>query len=194
MRILLSGPPSSGKSTQGRRLAAALGIPHVSSGDLIRSAAAKGAPRDVDLLRFVSDGSLAPSGVIADMVSQRLALPDCAEGFLLDGFPRRPLEAAFVAASFRIDALLVMEADQETLLARVRSRAAAGRPDDDPAHFPRRIMAFETETRAAHRELAGRGIPVFPIDATGPADTTAAQIDEVIEGLFAEESRSLRFA
>lgn len=194
MRILLSGPPSSGKSTQGRRLAAILGIPHVSSGDLIRSAAAKGDPRDVKLLSMVSDGSLAPSGAIADMVARRLALPDCANGFLLDGFPRRPIEAAFIATSFRIDALLVMEADQETLLARVRSRAAAGRADDDPAHFPRRIHAFETETRGAHRELALRGIPAWSIDATGPKEATAAGIDQAIEGLLAKEPQALRLA
>lgn len=194
MRILLSGPPSSGKSTQGRRLAAILGIPHVSSGDLIRSAAAKGDPRDVDILRSVSDGSLAPSDVIVHMVASRLALPDCAHGFLLDGFPRRPFEAAFITASFRIDALLVMEADQETLLERVRSRAAAGRPDDDPAHFPRRIHAFETETRGAHCELALRGVPVLAINAAGSKEVTAAGIDQVIESLLAMKCQAPRFA
>jgi adenylate kinase len=192
MRILLSGPPSSGKSTQGRRLAAALGLPHVSSGDLIREAARSGDPRDVELLRLVSDGSLAPSGAIANMVHRRLSRDDCEAGFVLDGFPRKPMEAAFAAMTFRIDALLVLETDRGTLLSRMRSRAAAGRADDDPAHFPRRIAAYESDTRSAQRELVRAGIPLIPISAAGCADETEALIAEAV-ATFADR-RDVRFA
>jgi adenylate kinase len=194
MRILLSGPPSSGKSTQGRRLAAALGIPHVSSGDLIRSAAARGAARDVELLRLVSDGSLAPSAAISQMVAERLALPDCADGYLLDGFPRRRAEASFIASLHPIDVLLVLEADRGTLLARIRMRAAAGRADDDPAHFPRRIEAFERETREAHRALARYGIPVLSINANSSPEVTASRLEDALASFAPGDPRSLRFA
>ncbi len=192
MRILLSGPPSCGKSTQGRRLAAALGLPHVSSGDLIRAAAARGAARDVELLRLVSDGSLAPSGAIAHMVHRRLSEDDCGSGFVLDGFPRKPMEAAFIVSTYRIDALVVLEADEGTLLSRMRSRAAAGRADDDPAHFPRRIAAYESDTRAAQREIARARVPVIPISAAGSAEETEALIADAVAAF--SDRRALRFA
>lgn len=194
MQILLSGPPSSGKSTQGRRLAAALGLPHVSSGDLIRTAAARGNPLHVNLLHTVSDGSLAPSGPITQMVVNRLSRPDCASGFVLDGFPRKQLEAAVLVAKFRIDALIVLETDEDTLLSRVRSRAAAGRADDDPAHFPRRIAAYENDTKTAQTELVLAGIPRIPINASGTPEQTEALIEDAIGAYFVRDELSLRFA
>lgn len=194
MRILLSGPPSCGKSSQGRRLAANLGIPHVSSGDLIRAAAAAGDPRDVALLAEVSDGSLAPSGAICHMVARRLEADDCADGFLLDGFPRKPLEAAFLVEMQRIDALVVLQASESTLLERLRSRVAAGRTDDDPANLPRRMAAFRTETMAAHRELARHDVPVVHVDAEGPPDLTATRIEAALAPFLRRDVRTLRFA
>lgn len=176
MRILLSGPPNCGKTTQGKLLAAALGVPHVSSGDLIRSAAKSGRAVDVALARMVSDGSLAPSGAICGMVGRRLSQPDCAAGFVLDGFPRKREEAHFLMKQIpQIDGLIVMEASPSILIERVKMRYSEGRADDDPNHFPRRIAAFEEDTRAAHDELARYDVPILSIDADGaPADTVAA--------------------
>lgn len=171
MRILVSGPPSVGKTRQGRDLARALGIPHVSSGDLIREAAACGDATARRLLGIVSDGSLAPSDAIARIVLDRLAEPDCRDGFVLDGFPRRLPEAEILLDHHGIDALFVLEARVEVLLERLRYRASQGRADDDPSALPRRIRAFENETRLAHATLVEAGIPLHRVDAEGtPAD------------------------
>lgn len=184
MRILLSGPPSCGKTTQGRRLAALLGVPHVSSGDLIRKAAESGRAYDVALARLVSDGSLAPSGAICNMVQRRLCLPDCADGFVLDGFPRKREEAVFLTRLFpAIDALIILEASPSVLLDRVRRRFHEGRADDNPNHFPRRIAAFEEDTRAAHDELGRQDVAIFAVEADGAQADTAAEIEIVVERL-----------
>jgi adenylate kinase len=185
MRILLSGPPSCGKTTQGRRLAELLGVPHVSSGDLIRKAAESGRASDVALARLVSDGSLAPSGAICCMVQRRLFQPDCADGFVLDGFPRKREEAHFLTRLFAVDALIVLEASPSVLLDRVRRRFHEGRADDNPNHFPRRIAAFEEDTRAAHDELGRQDVPIFAVEADGVQTETAAAIEAVVERLRA---------
>lgn len=170
MRILVSGPPSVGKTRQGGNLARTLGIPHVSSGDLIREAAAAGDLVARRLLGIVADGSLAPSDAIARIVLDRLAEPDCRGGFVLDGFPRRIPEAEILLDHHGIDAVFVLEARFEVLLQRLRYRAAQGRADDDPRALPRRIQAFENDTRRAHGVLEDAGIPLHRVDAEGDAD------------------------
>lgn len=167
-------------------MAELLGVPHVSSGDLIRNAAASGRESDILVARLVSDGSLAPSGAICGMVQRRLSQPDCADGFILDGFPRKREEAHFLTFQFpTIDALIVLEASPSVLIERVRRRAGEGRADDDPQHFPRRIAAFEEDTRAAHDELARRNVPIFSVDADGPVIQTAAAVETLIDRIRA---------
>lgn len=170
MRILVSGPPSVGKTRQGGNLARTLGIPHVSSGDLIREAASAGDPVARRLLGIVADGSLAPSDAIARIVLDRLAEPDCRSGFVLDGFPRRVPEAEILLDHHGIDAIFVLEARFEVLLERLRYRASQGRVDDDPRALPRRIQAFENDTRLAHAVLEDAGVPLHRVDAEGGVD------------------------
>lgn len=180
MRILVSGPPLAGKTRQGADLARALGVPHVSSGGLIREAAAGGDPGAMRLLGLVSDGTLAPSDAITRLVVARLAEPDCREGFVLDGFPRRLPEAEALLDQYDVDALFVLEAPADVLFERLRYRASQGRADDDPATLPRRILAFEIETRPAHALLSGAGIPYCRVDATGEPDEISRAILETL--------------
>lgn len=170
MRILVSGPPSVGKTRQGGNLARTLGIPHISSGDLIREAAASGDLVGRRLLGIVADGSLAPSDAIARIVLDRLAELDCRAGFVLDGFPRRVPEAEILLDHHGIDALFVLEARFEVLFERLRYRSSQGRVDDDPRALPRRIQAFESDTRLAHAVLEDAGVPLHRVDAEGGVD------------------------
>jgi adenylate kinase len=176
MRILVSGPPLAGKTRQGGNLAEALGVPHVSSGGLIREAAATGDPAAMRLLGLVSDGTLAPSDAITRLVMARLAEPDCREGFVLDGFPRRLPEAEALLDNHVVDALFVLEAPADVLFERLRYRASQGRADDDPSTLPRRILAFEIETRPAHALLSDAGVPYCRVDATGEPDEISRAI------------------
>lgn len=185
MRIDLSGPPSAGKTTQGRLISERLGIPHVSSGAIIRDGARAGDPAAARLLAIVADGSLAPSDEIVGLVLARLRRPDCAGGFILDGFPRRLPEAAALLRSDvgPLDAMVALEVGAGTLVARLaeRSRQASFfRADDDPDVFPRRIAIYQEETRPVRDFLRSRGIPVHLVDASRPADEVNRDILAVV--------------
>jgi len=173
MRIVLSGPPSIGKTTQGKKMAESLGIPHISSGALIRHRAAHGDPRAQHLAEIVSDGSLAPSNDIVNMVLERIALPDCRKGFILDGFPRKIIEAQALLAVEKIDAFIALRARDSVLLSRVLERGRQSnmlRLDDDPEAFPRRIHIYKEQTAGVSAVMAAAGVDVHNIDAEGEAN------------------------
>lgn len=94
MRIVFVGPPGAGKGTQAQRLAASGGVPHVATGDMFRNALVAGTELGVQAKRFMDEGKLVPDGVTIGIVRERLAAPDCAPGFVLDGFPRTLPQAA----------------------------------------------------------------------------------------------------
>jgi adenylate kinase len=173
MRIVVSGPPSCGKSTQCRRLAHVLGVPHVSSGALIRDGARAGDPVASRLAAIVEDGSLAPSDAIVGLVMRRIFSRDCSAGFVLDGFPRREEEADALIRTLSplaIDAFVVFVATAETLRDRLadRSRQSAFlRLDDDPVAFPHRVAVYLAETVPVRALVAGRGVPVSEVDVSG---------------------------
>ena len=86
--LILLGPPGAGKGTQAARLSARLGLPHVSTGDLFRENLSRGTPLGLRAKGFMSEGKLVPDEVVLEMLFDRVSRPDCAEGYLLDGFPR----------------------------------------------------------------------------------------------------------
>lgn len=176
MRILVSGPPAVGKTRQGILLSRELGVPHISSGALIREAAAAGHPVARRLLGIVADGSLAPSEEITRLVLDRLSAEDCRDGFVLDGFPRKWQEAEGLLHRHHPDALFVLEADPSVLHERLRTRIQQGRADDDPAALRRRLQAYELETRRAHLVFSLSFVPVHSVDASREAGDIAGDI------------------
>lgn len=181
MRIVLSGPPSVGKSTQGQAISRWLGVPHISSGGLIRRLAAAGNPTARRMLDIVADGSLAPSDDIIRMMLDRISQPDCVEGFVLDGFPRKPEEARALLSNIdtSLDRFVVLRASAETLMFRVLERSrqtAIFRADDDPEVFPRRIAVYEAETRAVREVMRAAGVPTLDVDASGSAPEVEAAV------------------
>ncbi len=93
MRMILMGPPGAGKGTQAKVLAARFGIPHISSGDLLRAAAKRRTPMGVQAKRYMDRGDLVPDNILLGAIEERLHEPDCAGGFILDGFPRTIAQA-----------------------------------------------------------------------------------------------------
>jgi adenylate kinase len=91
--LILFGPPGAGKGTQASRLSAALGLPHVSTGDLFRENRSQGTPLGKQAQTYMDAGQLVPDEVVLDMLFDRVSRPDCAEGYLLDGFPRTIAQA-----------------------------------------------------------------------------------------------------
>ena len=127
MRMILVGPPGAGKGTQAARLVETFHIPHISSGDMLRAAVKEGTPMGVEADHFMKAGKLVPDEVVIGMILERIAKPDCAGGFMLDGFPRtRPqaeaLDAALRAAGVQLDAVVLIEVADELIIDRVTGR------------------------------------------------------------------------
>jgi adenylate kinase len=129
MRLVLLGPPGSGKGTQATALTAALGIPHISTGDILREAIRA----RTDLGRRASDymdrGDLVPDDVMIGIVDERVARDDCRPGFLLDGFPRtvpqaEALERTLAARGAALDAVVSIEVPEEEVVRRISGRAS----------------------------------------------------------------------
>src|SRR5205085_5122964 len=93
MRVVLVGPPGSGKGTQGDLLEKQLAVPHISSGELLRESAATGANDGLKAKEFMDRGQLVPDDLVIGLIKSRVSEPDCREGFVLDGFPRNPAQA-----------------------------------------------------------------------------------------------------
>src|SRR6185436_15144731 len=127
MRMILVGPPGAGKGTQAARLIESFGIPHISSGDMLRAAVKEGTALGVEADRFMKAGKLVPDEVVIGMILERIARSDCASGFMLDGFPRtRPqaeaLDAAMRAAGVELDAVVLIEVPDQLLEERAVGR------------------------------------------------------------------------
>jgi len=125
--IILLGAPGAGKGTQAAMLTEALGVPHVASGDLFRSALQKKTPLGLEAKKYMDQGLLVPDEVTIAMVRERLALPDCQEGVILDGFPRtleqaKALDAALAEEGRTIDKVLYIKVPNEELVARLSGR------------------------------------------------------------------------
>jgi adenylate kinase len=127
MRGILLGKPGSGKGTQGKRLALELGIPNISTGDLIRSAIAEGNEHGQEFKSYTDKGQLVPDRLVVDMVKERLAEKDAKRGFLLDGFPRtvpqaEALEQLLQQLKRPLDAVLYIVVPDDVLLERATGR------------------------------------------------------------------------
>ncbi len=125
--IILLGAPGAGKGTQATMLTEVLGVPHVASGDLFRSALQKKTPLGLEAKKYMDQGLLVPDEVTIAMVRERLALPDCQEGVILDGFPRtleqaKALDAALAEEGRAIDKVLYIKVPTEELVARLSGR------------------------------------------------------------------------
>jgi adenylate kinase len=127
MRMIFIGPPGAGKGTQAARLVERHRIPHISSGDMLRAAVAEGTALGRTADGFMKSGQLVPDDVVIGMVIERIAKPDCASGFMLDGFPRtRPqaeaLDKALAQAGVALDLVLLIEVADELILERITGR------------------------------------------------------------------------
>lgn len=127
MRLVLLGPPGAGKGTQGQYLTERLGIPKISTGDMLRDGAVAGTAVGVEAKAFTDRGRLVPDELILDLVKKRLREPDAANGYLLDGFPRtvtqaEALEEWLGEQGKRLDAVVDLRVDDELIVHRISDR------------------------------------------------------------------------
>ncbi|MDR7545094.1 MAG: adenylate kinase [Armatimonadota bacterium] len=127
MNLVFLGPPGAGKGTQARLLARRAGIPHISTGDMLRAAIAGGSVEGLEAERYVRAGELVPDAVMIGIIASRLQEPDAVPGFILDGFPRtlaqaEGLEAVMARLRRRLDHVIYFDVGEETVIRRLGGR------------------------------------------------------------------------
>ena len=131
MRLILLGAPGAGKGTQATFICQKYGIPQISTGDMLRAAVKAGSPLGLELKKVMDSGALVSDELIINLVKERIAQPDCAQGFLFDGFPRTiPQADAMKAAGVKLDYVLEIDVPFDAIIERMsgrRSHPASGR-------------------------------------------------------------------
>jgi len=187
MRIVVLGPPGAGKGTQAVRIAEHFSCADIATGDIFRANVAEGSELGRIAQEYMDRGDLVPDEVVIAMVMGRLAEPDCAAGFVLDGFPRTVAQAEALdqrLAELRtpLHAALNFEITEEELLRRLVGRAAElHRSDDSEQTIRHRLEVFAIKTRPLVDYYARRGLLVN-VDAIGPVEVVTKRIlDDLLD-------------
>lgn len=151
-RLIFFGPPGAGKGTQAKRLSSEYGIPHISTGDILRDAVSRGTDLGKQAQSFMDRGELVPDELIIGIIKDRLSQPDAQRGWILDGFPRNVAQAEklnemLAATGQGCDRVLNLVVPDDVLKTRLLSRGAQeGRSDDNLATIEHRLAVFHQTT------------------------------------------------
>ncbi|UFZ06431.1 adenylate kinase [Bradyrhizobium ontarionense] len=191
MRLILLGPPGSGKGTQAQRLVQQHGIVQLSTGDMLRAAVAAQTPIGLKAKDIMAAGGLVPDEVVVGIIADRIEQPDAVNGFILDGFPRtvpqaEALDELLKKKRMTLDAVIELRVNEGVLLERVERRAAetrargeAVRQDDTPEVLTKRLASYRDQTEplihyySDHRMLA-------TVDGMMPIEQVTAEISRIL--------------
>ncbi|MYZ46649.1 adenylate kinase [Propylenella binzhouense] len=216
MRLIVLGPPGAGKGTQAQRLVDRHGLVQLSTGDMLRAAVASGTPVGREAKAIMEAGRLVPDSVVVGIIAERLEKPDVRNGFILDGFPRTlaqadALEALLAGKGTPLDAVILLEVQDEVLVDRVAGRYSCAncgegyhdafkrpaqegvcdkcgstefkrRPDDNPDTMRQRLQAYYKETAPLIGYYYAKG-KLKVVDGMAAIDDVTRQIESVLDAL-----------
>ncbi|MEZ2332200.1 adenylate kinase [Mesorhizobium sp. RCC_202] len=191
MRLILLGPPGAGKGTQAQRLVEKHGIPQLSTGDMLRAAVQAGTEVGKRAKAVMDAGELVSDAIVNAIVAERIDQADCANGFILDGYPRTLVQADAVEAmlaerGIALDTVIELVVDDKALVGRIVKRAedakAAGQPvrkDDNPEVFEERLREYYKKTAPLTGYYYAKG-KLKTVDGMASIDAVTAEIGKVL--------------
>lgn len=185
-RMLIIGPPGSGKGTQAERISRYLEIPAISTGDIFRANVQGRTPLGIEAQKYLDNGDLVPDGVTNAMVRDRLLKDDAGTGFLLDGYPRTlgqvaELDTILEDSGQRLDFVLQLTADEGELTRRLLARAQeTGRSDDTEDVITHRLDLYRQQTEPVVDSYCDRGL-LIQVEGIGAVDDVTGRIMAAIE-------------
>jgi adenylate kinase len=201
MRIILLGPPGSGKGTQAQLLVQRYGIVQLSTGEMLRAAVAAGTPVGLKAKEIMASGGLVPDDVVVGIISDRIDQPDAKNGFILDGFPRtvpqaEALDELLKHKHFKLDAVIELRVNESALLNRVETRVAQMRErgeevrlDDTPEVLTKRLASYRNQTEPLIHYYSERR-KLSTIDGMMAIDEVTRAIHRLLLALGAVEPKA----
>jgi adenylate kinase len=201
MRIILLGPPGSGKGTQAQRLVQRYGIVQLSTGEMLRAAVAAGTPVGLRAKDIMASGGLVPDEIVVGVIADRIEQPDAKKGFILDGFPRtvpqaEALDDLLKHKHLKLDAVIELRVNESALLQRVetrvaemRSRGEEIRADDTPEVLTRRLAAYRSLTEPLIHYYSERR-KLLTVDGMMTIEQVTREIGRILAAIIAADAKA----
>src|SRR5450432_3669689 len=203
MRLILLGPPGSGKGTQAQRLVQRHGIVQLSTGEMLRAAVAAQTPVGLKAKDIMASGGLVPDDMVVGIISDRLDQPDAAKGFILDGFPStapqaEALDELLKKKHMKLDSVIELRVNESALLQRVETRVAEMRArgkdirvDDTPEVLTKRLASYRSQTEPLIHYYSERR-KLLTVDGMMTIEHVTREINRILAAIGASEAKTAR--
>jgi adenylate kinase len=203
MRLILLGPPGSGKGTQAQRLVQRHSIVQLSTGEMLRAAVAAQTPVGLKAKDIMASGGLVPDDIVVGIISDRLDQPDAAKGFILDGFPRTVPQAAALdellkKKHIKLDAVIELRVNESALLQRVETRVAEMRArgeevriDDTPEVLTKRLASYRSQTEPLIHYYSERR-KLLTVDGMMAIEAVTREINRILAAIGAVDAKAAK--